>query len=51
MHKIGHFGMCVTDFAKAYEFYTTRFNFKSSDVGSSRRDHEETILMFVAHPR
>lgn len=24
--------MCVTDFARAYEFYTTRFNFKPSDV-------------------
>jgi hypothetical protein len=24
--------MCVTDFAKAFDFYTTRFNFKPSDV-------------------
>ncbi|KAL4982335.1 Glyoxalase/Bleomycin resistance protein/Dihydroxybiphenyl dioxygenase [Aspergillus falconensis] len=31
VHKLGHFGMCVTDFARAYEFYTTRFNFKPSD--------------------
>lgn len=32
MHKLGHFGMCVTDFAKAYDFYTSRFNFVPSDV-------------------
>jgi len=24
--------MCVTDFAKTFDFYTTRFNFKPSDV-------------------
>lgn len=27
--------MCVTDFARAYEFYTTRFNFKASDVSGT----------------
>ncbi|KAK4032705.1 Metapyrocatechase 2 [Parachaetomium inaequale] len=32
VHKLGHFGCCVTDFAKAFEFYTTRFNLKPSDV-------------------
>lgn len=32
IHKLGHFGMCVTNFAKAFEFYTARFNFKPSDV-------------------
>lgn len=32
VHKLGHFGMCVTDFAEAFEFYTTRFNFVPSDV-------------------
>lgn len=26
--------MCVTDFAKAFDFYTTRFNFKPSDVST-----------------
>ncbi|GKZ52003.1 hypothetical protein AbraIFM66951_009292, partial [Aspergillus brasiliensis] len=31
VHKLGHFGMCLTDFAKAFQFYTTRFNFKPSD--------------------
>jgi hypothetical protein len=32
VHKLGHFGCCVTNFAKAYEFYTTRFNLKPSDL-------------------
>ncbi|KAL2855265.1 Glyoxalase/Bleomycin resistance protein/Dihydroxybiphenyl dioxygenase [Aspergillus pseudodeflectus] len=32
VHKLGHFGMCVTDFAKAYQFYTTHFNFKASNL-------------------
>lgn len=35
VHKLGHFGMCVTNFANAYSFYTTRFNFKASDVSRS----------------
>jgi hypothetical protein len=29
IHKFGHFGMVVTDFAKTYEFYTSRFNLTS----------------------
>ncbi len=32
VHKLGHFGMCVTDFAKAYDFYSTHFNFYPSEV-------------------
>ncbi|KAK3386867.1 Glyoxalase/Bleomycin resistance protein/Dihydroxybiphenyl dioxygenase [Podospora didyma] len=32
VHKMGHFGCCVTDFAKAFAFYTTRFNLKPSDL-------------------
>ena len=32
VHKIGHFGMCVTNFAKSLAFWTTYFNFKPSDV-------------------
>lgn len=33
MHKLGHFGMCVTDFAKCFDFYSTYFNFFPSEVG------------------
>lgn len=32
VHKLGHFGMCVTDYAKCYEFYSTYFNFYPSEV-------------------
>jgi catechol 2,3-dioxygenase-like lactoylglutathione lyase family enzyme len=32
VHKLGHFGCCVTDFAKAFDFYTSRFNLKPSDL-------------------
>jgi len=41
VHKLGHFGCCVTDFAKAFEFYTTKFNLKPSDIiyGQDGKDH------------
>jgi hypothetical protein len=32
IHKLGHYGKCVTNFEKAYKFYTAHFNFKASDV-------------------
>jgi hypothetical protein len=32
VHKLGHFGMCVTNFAKCYEFYSSYFNFHPSEV-------------------
>lgn len=35
VHKLGHFGMCVTNFDKTFEFYTTKFNFYPSDVSKS----------------
>ncbi|KAF4334391.1 oxidoreductase [Fusarium beomiforme] len=37
VHKLGHVGMCVTNFANAYDFYTSRFNFVPSDLV-----HDET---------
>jgi len=43
VHKLGHFGLCVTDFAKAYSFYTTRFNFAPSDVSS--KFHSSALLL------
>lgn len=41
VHKLGHFGCCVTDFAKAFEFYTTRFNLRPSDIiyGQDGKDY------------
>jgi len=44
VHKLGHFGLCVTDFAKTYEFYTTRFNFFPSDVSVTAADAPLTVL-------
>jgi len=35
VHKLGHYGMVVTDFDKTYEFYTSRFNLIASDVRSA----------------
>lgn len=32
VHKLGHFGCCVTDYARTFEFYTTRFNLKPTDI-------------------
>ncbi|KAI0101514.1 glyoxalase [Nemania sp. FL0031] len=32
IHKLGHFGLRTTDFAKAHEFYCSRFNFTASDI-------------------
>ncbi|KAL1874931.1 hypothetical protein VTK73DRAFT_10357 [Phialemonium thermophilum] len=32
VHKLGHFGMCVTNFKKCYDFYTTYFNFFPSEL-------------------
>ncbi|KIH89899.1 oxidoreductase [Sporothrix brasiliensis 5110] len=32
VHKLGHFGMCVTDFAQSYDFYATHFNFFPSEL-------------------
>lgn len=32
VHKLRHFGLCVSNFKKTYDFYTTLFNFTPSDV-------------------
>lgn len=32
VHKLGHYGMCVTNFKKCYEFYSKYFNFYPSEV-------------------
>ncbi|RHZ58697.1 hypothetical protein CDV55_105243 [Aspergillus turcosus] len=32
VHKLGHFVLCVTNFAATFDFFTTRFNLKPSDV-------------------
>ncbi|KKA29770.1 hypothetical protein TD95_004917 [Thielaviopsis punctulata] len=32
VHKVGHFGVCTTDFERAFEFYTRTFNMIPSDL-------------------
>jgi catechol 2,3-dioxygenase-like lactoylglutathione lyase family enzyme len=32
VHKLGHFGLCVTDYKAAHDFYTTHFNLKQSEL-------------------
>ncbi|KAK8105400.1 glyoxalase [Apiospora kogelbergensis] len=32
VHKLGHWGHCSTNYAKIYEFYTSRFNLIASDL-------------------
>lgn len=32
MHKLGHFGICTTDFTQAFRFFTDNFNLAPSDV-------------------
>ncbi|KAL4936476.1 hypothetical protein BDV06DRAFT_204947 [Aspergillus oleicola] len=47
VHKLGHFGMCVTDFAKAYEFYTTHFNFKASNLVHDNTGRDITTFLHL----
>ncbi|KAL4748420.1 hypothetical protein BDW72DRAFT_214807 [Aspergillus terricola var. indicus] len=51
VHKLGHFGMCVTDFARAYEFYTTRFNFKASDLIHDEAGKDVTAFLHLDRGR
>lgn len=34
VHRLGHYGMCVTSFKKAFDFYPVYFNFFPSEVSS-----------------
>lgn len=46
IHKLGHFGLCVTDYKKTYEFFTTNFNLKPSDVVYDP-EKQEDITVFL----
>ncbi|KAH9217849.1 Glyoxalase/Bleomycin resistance protein/Dihydroxybiphenyl dioxygenase [Leptodontidium sp. 2 PMI_412] len=46
IHKMGHFGFCVTDYKKAFEFYTTNFNFKPTELIYAP-DTKEDIMTFL----
>ncbi|KAE8336778.1 hypothetical protein BDV24DRAFT_154915 [Aspergillus arachidicola] len=47
VHKLGHFGMCVTDFTRSYEFYTTHFNFKPSDLVHDTTGRDVTAFLHL----
>lgn len=47
VHKLGHFGCCVTDFAKTYDFYTTRFNLKPSDLVHDAEGKDITTFLHL----
>lgn len=44
VHKLGHYGMCVTNFKKCYEFYSKYFNFYPSELNYN--DENEDITVF-----
>lgn len=44
VHKLGHFGVCVTDFAKCYEFYTKHFNFFPSELVHDPTGKDVTVF-------
>jgi hypothetical protein len=46
IHKLGHFGFCVTDWDKAFEFYTTNFNLKPSEL-VFESDSGKNIMTFL----
>ncbi|CAN8103215.1 unnamed protein product [Discula destructiva] len=44
VHKLGHFGLCVTDYAKEYAFFSTRFNLHPSEL--IHNDAGEDVTVF-----
>ncbi|KAI0482162.1 oxidoreductase [Xylariaceae sp. FL0804] len=44
VHKLGHFGVRTTNFAKAHEFYMSHFNFIPSDLIHDRGGVDRTVF-------
>ncbi|KAI0381943.1 Glyoxalase/Bleomycin resistance protein/Dihydroxybiphenyl dioxygenase [Hypomontagnella monticulosa] len=44
VHKLGHFGVRTTNFAKAYEFYSAHFNFIASDLIHDKNKIDRTVF-------
>ncbi|KAK4199167.1 putative dioxygenase [Triangularia verruculosa] len=44
VHKLGHFGMCVTNYAKCYEFYSSYFNFFPSELVHNDEGVDVTVF-------
>ncbi|KAL2043004.1 hypothetical protein N7G274_004062 [Stereocaulon virgatum] len=47
VHKLGHFGMCVTNFAESLAFWTKHFNFKPSDLLHTPDGRDITTFMHL----
>lgn len=43
VHKLGHYGLCHTNYGKAFEFYTSNFNFKPSDLVYDPKTKEDIV--------
>ncbi|CAJ2501856.1 Uu.00g047090.m01.CDS01 [Anthostomella pinea] len=44
VHKLGHFGVRTTNFAKAHEFYSSHFNFLASDLIHDAEGVDRTVF-------
>ncbi|KAL7629153.1 hypothetical protein AAE478_000672 [Parahypoxylon ruwenzoriense] len=44
VHKLGHFGVRTTNFAKAHEFYSTHFNLLASDLIHDANKIDRTVF-------
>ncbi|GAP91945.2 putative glyoxalase family protein [Rosellinia necatrix] len=44
IHKLGHFGVRTTSFAKAHEFYCSRFNLIASDIVHDAEGIDRTVF-------
>ncbi|KAI0132411.1 glyoxalase [Xylariales sp. AK1849] len=47
VHKLGHWGHCTTNFAKAFEFYSTHFNLISSDLIHDDTGRDVTVFFRI----
>lgn len=47
IHKLGHYGCCVTDYKKAFEFWTSHFNLKPSELVYNDEGEDITTFMHL----
>jgi len=43
VHKLGHYGVCVTNYKKAWEFWNANFNFKASEIVYDPKTGDEVM--------
>ncbi|RMZ88462.1 hypothetical protein DV736_g4305, partial [Chaetothyriales sp. CBS 134916] len=47
VHKLGHFGLCVTNYAAMYDFFTTYFNLRPSELVYNKAGEAITAFMHL----